>query len=67
MYHLLIKLIVGASILQLGITITLEDLASRKGLDRIQSASHKIIEIDWKPISVFPSEARKFRQAQLRK
>ena len=62
MYQILIKLIVGASILQLGLNLTdSSECSSRDCLARIERASRKVLEIDWKPISVFPKEARRFK------
>ncbi len=62
MYQILIKLIVGASILQLGLNLTdLRECTSRECVSRIEHASRKVLEIDWKPISVFPKEARRFK------
>lgn len=62
MYEILIKLIVGVSLIQLGINAAdINKCPSRQCLAQIQSASHKVLKIDWKPISVFPEEARRFR------
>lgn len=62
MYDILIKLIVGASLLQLGVSLKdFEKCDSRECLTRIEKASRKAVKIDWRPISVFPEEARKFR------
>ena len=62
MYHVLIKLIVGASILQLGLNLTdSTECSSRECIARIERASRKVLKVDWKPISVFPNEARRFR------
>lgn len=58
MYQILIKLIVGASILQLGLNLTdSSECSSRECVARIERASRKVLEIDWKPISIFPEEA----------
>lgn len=62
MYNILIKLIVAATLLKLGMNIsTLKDCPSHACTVRIEQASHKVLKIDWKPISVFPEEAQRFR------
>ena len=64
MYGILIKLIVLASLLELGISVSkIGDCSSRACLSEIQRASQKVLRIDWKPISVFPKEAKRFREA----
>ncbi len=62
MYQVLIKLIVGASILQVGIGLTdSQPCSSRECLARIERASRKVLQIDWKPISIFPEESKRFQ------
>ncbi len=62
MYNIIIKLIIAAALLDLGISFSnMEDCSSRGCWNQIQEASHKVIKVDWKPISVFPEEAKKFR------
>lgn len=62
MYNLLIKLMVLAALLQLGIsTHKFATCSSRGCTSRIEKASRDVLKIDWKPISVFPEEARRFR------
>ncbi len=62
MYNILIKLIITAALVDLGISVSqLEDCSSRRCWTQIQKASRKAIQIDWKPISVFPKEAQRFR------
>lgn len=34
---------------------------NRQCLEEIDKANRKILRIDWKPISVFPEEAKRFR------
>ena len=64
MYGILIKLMVLASLLELGISVSkIGDCSSRGCLREIQRASNKVLRIDWQPISVFPKEARRFREA----
>ena len=62
MYHVLIRLFLIAAFLELGLTISdFTNSNSAKSANNIQQAKAKILKINWKPISVFPEEARKFR------
>lgn len=64
MYEIMLKLIVGAALIQLGLSFkNSEECSSRACLDRLQRASQQVLRIDWKPISVFPGEARRFQEA----
>jgi hypothetical protein len=62
MYKLIIKLMVIAAILKLGISI--EEFAfchSKACSGSIEKASREVLKIDWKPISIFPEVAQRFR------
>lgn len=62
MSKLLIKLMVIAALLKLGVSI--EEFAfchSKVCSSRIEKASREVLKTDWKPISVFSKEARRFR------
>lgn len=51
-----------AALAKLGISLT--DFATCHSWQcsrRIEKASREVLKIDWKPISVFPEEARRFR------
>jgi len=65
-YNVLIKLIVVASLLELGISVSkigfYGECSSRACWSELQRASHNVLQIDWRPISVFPKEAERFRQ-----
>ncbi len=62
-YNVLIKLIVVASLLELGISVSkIGECSSRACWSELQRASHKVMRIDWKPVSVFTKEAERFRQ-----
>ncbi len=62
MYNLLIKLMLITALLQLGWSLSdFENCHSRQCLARIEKHSRDILRIDWKPISVFPEEAKRFR------
>jgi hypothetical protein len=56
MYDLLIKLMIISAIAQLGMS-----LAELKDCRKLEKVSRKVLRIEWKPISIFPEEARKFR------
>lgn len=62
MYNLLIKLMVIVALLKLGVSVE-EYLTchTRQCSGRIEKASRQVLEIDWKAISIFPEEARRFR------
>ena len=61
MYEITIKLMVAAALLQLGMTLSKpQDIASHSGIERIERTSRQILRVDWKPISVFPEEAKRF-------
>lgn len=62
MYNILIKLIIVAALLDFGISFSkMENCSSRQCWTEIQKASRKATHIEWKPISVFPEEAKRFR------
>ena len=62
MYNVLIKLIVGVSLVQLGLSFKdLEKCGSRECLSQLEKASRQVLRIEWKAISVFPEEVRRFR------
>ncbi len=62
MNNLIIRLMLLAALAQLGISVK-DALTcnSRECSSRIEKASRKVLNIDWKPISVFPEEAKRFR------
>jgi hypothetical protein len=65
MYSLLIRLMALAAFAQLGISLsTLGDCKSRECLTRLEKAGRKVVEIEWKPISIFPNEAKRFQQSR---
>lgn len=65
MYNVFIKLLVGAAILQLGLSIgKFGECTSRECLDHVESSARQVIKIRWRPISVFPEEAKRFLEAK---
>lgn len=62
MNNLLVKLYLTAALLQLGISYS--DSKSFNPIERLQRVdkeSKKVLKINWRPISVFPKEASKFK------
>jgi len=62
MYKLLLKLILIVTLAQAG--LTLKDLAnchSRPCIQKVEKASRDVLKIDWKPVSIWPEEAKKFK------
>lgn len=65
MYSLLIKLMVLATLVSLGMSYTeFQSCHSRDCLRKVEKHSRDILQIDWKPISVFPEEAKRFHPKQ---
>lgn len=61
MSSLLIRLMVLAALTPLGISLAIfRDCRSRSCLARIEKASREVLRVDWKPITVFPGETRRF-------
>ena len=62
MYSLMIKLMIVAALIQLGISVDkFVSCSSRECSSRIEKASRDVLKINWKPISVFPEEGQRFR------
>ena len=65
MYDLLLKLIVSAALLDLGITFShTGDCSSRESRGRLDRAVRQVLRIDWRPISLFPEQAQQFRETR---
>lgn len=63
MYDALVKLMILAALNQLGLTLAdIVECRSRQCQASLARKSHKILDIQWKPISVFPEEARRFQK-----
>lgn len=56
MYALLVRLMLIAAMLEFGFSLT--DLTNPH---KVEAASRKVLTIQWKPISVFPEEAKRFQ------
>ena len=64
MYDLLIRLMLITACLELGISAKEFYACSHRGcLARMEANSRQILHIDWKPISLFPGEAKRFQSA----
>ena len=62
MYDLLVKLMLIAGLAQFGLTLSrVESCHSRQCLQQIEKHSRDVLNVDWKPLSVFPEEAKRFR------
>ena len=62
MYRLLVLLMAATALEQIGMTISgFAECRSRECLQRIEKQSRNILKIDWKPISVWPKEASRFK------
>ena len=62
MYDLLIKLMLISALAQFGISLfEAETCHSVQCAMKIEKASREVLKIDWKPISIFPKEARRFK------
>lgn len=61
MYSILIRLMLLGALLQLGLKSEFTDCHSRQCLIKLEKASKQILHIDWRPISVFPEEAKRFK------
>ena len=62
MYDLLIKWMLIAGLAQLGYSLSaLENCHSRQCWQTFEARSRDVLNIDWKPMTVFPEEARRFQ------
>lgn len=62
MYNLLLRLMLIVTLLQLGISLTdIEECRGRECAQKLEKAKNEVLKINWKPISVFPEEAKRFR------
>ncbi|MBK9293430.1 MAG: hypothetical protein IPM57_03150 [Oligoflexia bacterium] len=62
MYNLLIKLMLLGALLQLGISASdFFKCRTNVCMERLESKSRKVLKVNWKPISVFPKEAKRFK------
>ncbi len=60
MDNIIIRILLTAAFLQLGLSAKDFDLSSVSSLKNLRRASLQVLKIDWKPISVWPEDAVKF-------
>ncbi len=62
MIDILVRLMFIAALTELGLSLTqVEQCHSRDCMQLIEKKSRDILNIDWKPLSVFPEEAKRFK------
>ncbi len=62
MYDLLVRLMVVSALMQFGMSVShLERCHGRSCAQQIEARSRDVLRVDWRPISVFPGEGRRFR------
>jgi hypothetical protein len=62
METLLLRLMFITTIIQFGISASdIENCRDQACIKKIKKDSHEILKIDWKPIVIFPEEAKRFR------
>lgn len=62
MYNLLIRLMLISALVQFGISLKdASECRSRACASRLERAARAVLEIQWKPISVWPEEAKRFQ------
>jgi hypothetical protein len=51
-----------AALVELGVSVSeLRDCHGRACLAKFEKRSRDVLRVDWRPISVFPKEAKRFR------
>ena len=62
MENLLVKLMLIAALTQSGISLSdFRNCHSRSCIQTLEKRSRDVLKVDWKPISVWPEEAKRFR------
>ena len=62
MYQLLVRLMLIAALAEFGMTVSdLRDCRGRGFLIQLEKRARDVLRVDWKPISVWPNEAERFR------
>jgi len=63
MYQLLVKLMLLAALASFGMSYAgFFSCHSKACIQKVEARSRDMLKIDWKPISVFPEEAKRFRE-----
>jgi len=64
MYDLLVKLMLMTALLQFGISMSdVGKCHTRTCVQKFEQSSKDVLKINWKPISVFPTEGQRFRES----
>lgn len=62
MYRLLVLLMLAAALSQLGLSASdVRNCHSRACFQQFEKRSRDVLRIDWKPMSVWPKEASRFK------
>lgn len=62
METLLLRLMFITAVVQLGYVFTdFDNCHSRQCVQKIEKASRDVLKINWKPIVIFPEEAKRYR------
>lgn len=61
MFSLIIRHMAIAALIELGMSAGLENCRSGACVAQLEKASRRVLHIEWKPISIFPEEAKHFR------
>lgn len=62
MYNLLLRLMLLSTLAHLGLSISdFVTCHSSQCTNKLDNATKQILHINWKPISVWPEEAKRFR------
>ena len=62
MFRILIILMLLAALSQFGMSVSdVQNCHSRTCMQILEKHSRDVLKIDWKPVSVFPEEAKRFQ------
>ncbi len=62
MYLLLVRLMILAALVEFGLSVAdVQRCHSRVCMAGIEKASRRVLNVQWRAISVFPGEAKRFR------
>ncbi len=62
MYRLLVRLMVMAALMDLAKAgISLSECTGKGCLKSVEAAQRAVLKVDWRPISVWPEEANRFK------
>lgn len=62
MIRILLGLMLVAALSEFGMTVSdVENCHTRACMQKVEKRSRDVLKFNWKPISVFPDEAKRFR------